>query len=483
MTRDDINVLDSDDWIRMPWPSSEKSKSRRKMKCRRLSFKNISSFWNKFRLKRLKKKLDKKTDKLVEMEFSNAQLTPGIGRSSTERKVLRKTKAIARLEAKISFLETGKYHNEDFVDSRAIKLKNIMMSNLEHNRNSAYGLNEIGKQQILGQETNSSKNIDDAGAEIGAKVQKIMANKQAQTQNATQQVPNNQMPKPPVSNPTPQQPNVVTANGQEEVSSDSVAQAIKEEMDKVKIEGNNPTITKVNPFVNEDGTYSLKREDIDEEFRINKFDRSQLSTEIKDLPLEQISQPSVDPFNPVIKRETPEVIGPRKEITAIIPREKPIFPEIVMPRIKIVEEQNAGLSETDSDGRTLPVVVPERTTQEETVATNAEETATENDSLDNISALMDRVVMLRREKAKIEAQATKATEKAATVDEQYRQTKQKLADFADLLEKDCSSSYATVNAVNEGTAAKQAQIDAMIEIMAADSSENFTEAKASGRGR
>lgn len=489
MSRDDIQMLEGNyDWIKMPFLSSEKKKSRRKMKCRSLSFKNISSLWKKFRLNRLKKKLDTKTNNLVEMEFSNAQLTPGIGRSFTEKRVLRKTKAIARLEAKIKFLETGKYQNEDFIDSRAIKLKNIMMSNLEHNRDSAYGLSETGINQIYGNETDSSKTIDEEGAKIGAKVQQIMANKQTQNQNATQGVPVNPVPIRTNSNTTPQPANVVTNNGQE-VSNESVAQAIKEEMDKIKVADNTTSATRVNPFVNEDGTYHLKREDIDEEFRINKFDRSQLPTEIKDLPLEPISEPAVEPFNPVIKRETPEVIGPRREITAIVPRSEPIkFPEIVMPKIKIIKENSQQeleeqISETDLGGRNLPVVVPERTTSEEIEADNIKETVIIDEKADNVSALMDRIAVLRREKEKIDAQVTEASAIAATVDEQYRQTRQKLADFADSLEQDCNDSYETVTAVNKDTAAKQAQIDAMIEIMAAGSSEELDETKGNRRGK
>ena len=42
----------------------------------------------------------------------------------------------------------------------------------------------------------------------------------------------------------------------------------------MKVKKNGTSIAKINKFINDDGTYSLKREDMDEAFRITKIDEN-----------------------------------------------------------------------------------------------------------------------------------------------------------------------------------------------------------------
>ena len=97
MVREDIELVDKE-YFRIPLirPS-------RKIKFKGISFKNILSRWNNFRINILKNRLAAKKENLVEMEFSGDQLTPGKKRDRLENKISRKTQAIARLDSKIHF--------------------------------------------------------------------------------------------------------------------------------------------------------------------------------------------------------------------------------------------------------------------------------------------------------------------------------------------------------------------------------------------
>ena len=71
MVRSDIELLDRD-YFRIPLV-----KPSRKIKFKGISFKNILSRWNSFRLDQLKKKIASKKEKLVEMEFHGEDIVPG----------------------------------------------------------------------------------------------------------------------------------------------------------------------------------------------------------------------------------------------------------------------------------------------------------------------------------------------------------------------------------------------------------------------
>ena len=182
MVRSDIEMLDRD-YFRIPLVRPS-----RKIKFKGISFKNILSRWNSFRANQLKKKIAAKKEKLVEMEFEGSDIVPGKKRDKVEKKVLRKTQAIAKLESKLSFLETGKYHSKEFVGSRAIKLKDLMMKNLEYNRASLYSVTEQAAEEIITGKTVDSV-IDEEAAKIGARVREILAEKEAARKKAAPMCP------------------------------------------------------------------------------------------------------------------------------------------------------------------------------------------------------------------------------------------------------------------------------------------------------
>lgn len=455
MVREDIELVDKE-YFRIPLirPS-------RKIKFKGISFKNILSRWNNFRINILKNRLAAKKENLVEMEFSGDQLTPGKKRDRLENKISRKTQAIARLESKINFLVNGEYYSEEFEDSRAIKLKSLMMKNLVYNRDSLYCVNEKAAEEIMSENSYSAV-IDDTSEKIGARVREILAEKEAARKAAIEKT-------------APSTSETVAAAIDEEVdkiniipvvSNDEVAAAIDTEMNKIKVEEPKTSVSSVNKFINEDGTYRLKREDIDEDFRITRFDRSKLQTN-ETIPNEVIEEPNIPPFNTTAEmRKKPDVEAPRKAITAIIEPPKREFPKIILPTIKEnVEEKQTG-EEVD---RVVPVVVPERNNEVvRPVVKNTEESAevhADEREYGDLGALMARVSILRAEKRTIDGKTAEAERKASSVNEAYREMMRRLSEYADSLEADCNASYREMSEVEKDSATKEAQINAMIQMM------------------
>lgn len=455
MVREDIELVDKE-YFRIPLirPS-------RKIKFKGISFKNILSRWNNFRINILKNRLAAKKENLVEMEFSGDQLTPGKKRDRLENKISRKTQAIARLESKINFLVNGEYYSEEFEDSRAIKLKSLMMKNLVYNRDSLYCVNEKAAEEIMSENSYSAV-IDDTSEKIGARVREILAEKEAARKAAIEKI-------------APSTSETVGAAIDEEVdkiniipvvSNDEVAAAIDTEMNKIKVEEPKTSVSSVNKFINEDGTYRLKREDIDEDFRITRFDRSKLQTN-ETIPNEVIEEPNIPPFNTTAEmRKKPDVEAPRKAITAIIEPPKREFPKIILPTIKEnVEEKQTG-EEVD---RVVPVVVPERNNEVvRPVVKNTEESAevhADEREYGDLGALMARVSILRAEKRTIDGKTAEAERKASSVNEAYREMMRRLSEYADSLEADCNASYREMSEVEKDSATKEAQINAMIQMM------------------
>lgn len=455
MVREDIELVDKE-YFRIPLirPS-------RKIKFKGISFKNILSRWNNFRINILKNRLAAKKENLVEMEFSGDQLTPGKKRDRLENKISRKTQAIARLESKINFLVNGEYYSEEFEDSRAIKLKSLMMKNLVYNRDSLYCVNEKAAEEIMSENSYSAV-IDDTSEKIGARVREILAEKEAARKAAIEKT-------------APSTSETVGAAIDEEadkiniipvVSNDEVAAAIDTEMNKIKVEEPKTSVSSVNKFINEDGTYRLKREDIDDDFRITRFDRSKLQTN-ETIPNEVIEEPNIPPFNTTAEmRKKPDVEAPRKAITAIIEPPKREFPKIILPTIKEnVEEKQTG-EEVD---RVVPVVVPERNNEVvRPVVKNTEESAevhADEREYGDLGALMARVSILRAEKRTIDGKTAEAERKASSVNEAYREMMRRLSEYADSLEADCNASYREMSEVEKDSATKEAQINAMIQMM------------------
>lgn len=509
----------------------------RKIKFKGISFTNISKRWNNFRLNRLKSKLIAEKEKLVNMEFTNDQLTKG--RETTEQKIMKKTTAIAKLESKIQFLETGNYSTEEFVNSRAIKLKKTMMSNLVYNRDSLYGLTDEAANEIVnGLSTSESEktvvtstpeaDIKEQQEKLAQEVQKIMAEQEAVQEiqveekaeevaaveeTATETIPEEvSMPVvdevPVVENGVEETPKVEipvesvnktevydaineamsTISVEEPIQREEINNAIDEEMDKIKVSSNESAPAKVNKFINEDGTYRLRREDIPEEFRITRIDRDEMP-QTAELPEEEVYIP---PFGENIVRETPDIEIPRKAITPIPETKKYIIEPIQFPKVNInfeaqdeqpvaeepVEiESSESYEETDYTETTYEQPVEETTeVYEEPVEEQSEvyeyeqaveeETDNREIAFDNdVEAMMSRANMLRQDLANISDQIAAAEQDSESISAEYADAYGKFSEYIAELQSQRDSlekKKADIVSVNND---RRAQVDAIMAMM------------------
>lgn len=315
----------------------KKSSKVRKIKFKSLSFLNISKVWNNFRLKRANARLERAKEKVVNMEFGMGSFDRRTGdeASRAETKILKKATAVARLEAKINFLQFGTEVTDDFVSSRAIKIKENMMNNMRYNADAAYSIPDDKKESIFAVEEPTTedviaaakKGVDDAlnrimkkkpvapapettsqeeettpvikaptKEEIRKTVDEMFAEEQKRREQATEVTTEavvaeevepefNEVDTTPVIerkevaetiNSELDQIDVVPA-----VKKDDVADTIQEELSKIVVTKNQSN--KVNPYINEDGTYRMRREDIDEDFRVTRVTMSDREKRIEDM--------------------------------------------------------------------------------------------------------------------------------------------------------------------------------------------------------
>lgn len=497
----------------------------RKIKFKGISFTNISKRWNNFRLNRLKSKLIADKEKLVSMEFTNDQLTKG--RETTEQKIMRKTTAIAKLESKIQFLETGNYSTEEFVNSRAIKLKKTMMSNLVYNRDSLYGLTDEAANEIVNGPiapkpekpvvtSTPEEDIKAQQEKLAQEVQKIMAEQEAVQESPVAETPVAETPvveneKPvesettnvpveipmPVVEETPVAENVVVEppkveipvesvnktevydaineamsaiNVDEPVQREEIYNAIDEEMEKIKVSSNESTPAKVNKFINEDGTYRLRREDIPEEFRITRIDRDEMP-QTAELPEEEVYIP---PFGENIVRETPDIEIPRKAITPIPETKKYIIEPIEFPKVNInlevqedqsaVEEEPVEIEATESYEETTY----DDNTYEQLVKPADEEESTESRDIvfdSDIEAMMSRANMLRQDLANISDQIAAAEQDSASISADYADAYGKFSAYVAGLQSQRDSLERKKEDIVNINNDRRAQVDAIIAMM------------------
>ncbi len=498
------------------------SASARKIKLKKLSFENISRKWKEFRLKRLKRSLENAKTKLTEMEFDGDKLKPGKSRERVERKVLRKTRAIANLESKINFLEKGSYLEESFVDSRAIKLKNVMMSNLVYNTNSRYSIPEDIAAQIKtdSSETSAIDNvIDETTKQIGATVREIMAEKKgnngssATTSSMTRPVqtpptepvisrtaiseaisegladksdvqsvnPNDikeaidgEMTKIDVQ-PSINVADVKSAIGKEmdnitvepNLSTDDVASTIDEAMDRVKISQNESSPAKVNKFINDDGTYRLRREDIDEDFRITNFDRSKI---------EEPSDLVITPFESAPEREMPNVGEPRKAVQQFAPIAAFKLPDVILPTAKSAEEM--AINERIGSDRQPVEVVPEREAQSFTPSDKPE--MSDSGATASLDGLLAKYKILSNELGESQRRKTEEDRRAAELAQKRIKAVEELRDRTSELEAACN---ANIQAADKVATANDAQEREIEQIMAALSAPVAVSSEIKGTGR
>ena len=415
----------------------KKSSKVRKIKFKSVSFQNISRVWNNFRLKQLDKKLERAKEKTLNMEFGMGSFDRKTGEemSKAESMILRKTTAIAKLEAKINFLQFGTEVTDDFVSSRAIKIKDNMMKNMRYNANAAYSIPDDKKAEIFAVEEPTTedviaaakKGVDDAlnrimkkkpvtptkettsqeaetapvikaptKEEIRKTVDEMFAEEQKRREQATEASTETVVEQEEVreevkkgldevkATPTVEKKEVAetidTELGKIEVvptvKKDDVADTIQDELSKIVVTKNQSN--KVNPYINEDGTYRMKKEDIDDDFRVTRVAMSDREKRIEDMRNQHLTVQTAFVRSMQLIKENLDKQAEEEKKQAAAKEEKPVIP-------------------AEPVAREMPEVAPVRTPVEEVKAlTAAVDKATTKDDL---ASIMESVTRLQKEQA------------------------------------------------------------------------------------
>lgn len=479
MIFDRIELKDND------YGTVKKSSKVRKIKFKSISFQNISRVWNNFRLKYYNNKLEKVKEKTANMEFGMGSFDRRTGEetSRAESRILRKTTAIAKLEAKINFLQFGTEVTDDFISSRAIKIKDNMMKNMRYNADAAYSIPDDKKESIFAVEEPTTedviaaakKGVDDALSRIMKKkpvapapettsqeeettpvikaptkeeirktVDEMFAEEQKRREQATEATTEAVVTEEV--EPEYKEVDVTPTVGKKEVAEtinseldqidvvpavkkDDVADTIQEELSKINVTKNQSN--KVNPYINEDGTYRMRREDIDEDFRVTRVAMSDKEKRIEDIRKANLTvQSAFIRSMQIIKENLDKQAEEKKE--AEVKEVQPATPAV----------------------REMPEVAPVRTPAQEVKAlTAAVDQATTKDDL---ASIMESVARLQREQAEAKSrEAEIAANEEALKAEKSKAVEELLAYQASL--------QADVQTRTQGLSEREAHNNAMAE--------------------
>lgn len=361
MTENDkIEYKDIEDLLKNPIIYDKRP---RKIKFMQSSFIRIKALYNRFfknfRINHVINKLEKNKDKLASIEIPASDFQAEVGEISRgEQKITKLSNKIANLEAKLHFLTRGIKPAKEAVESRAIKLKNHMMKNFVYSSNSIYSVNpDIEKEIFEGNdnssvieeesvvpENNDATNLD--RNEIKSVIDKTFEQEESNENNLNIDK-NNEI------------------NENEDIP------------ESIKVSRNGSAKAKTN--LNPDGTYHLKREEIDEELRITRVDSKDLGyLKGEETAESQIyGEGDVSPLEPVEIKGGFEVKIPEKVDSSefngisgegnVLPIEEKSYSEgitnhnITLP--KKIEKGN----------RVVPLIVPPRDSEESISKTSEED--------------------------------------------------------------------------------------------------------------
>ncbi len=406
----------------------------RKIKFKQVSFTNISNRFTEFRSNLAKKEFTLDNKGLVSMEFQSDQLVPENSHTIVEEKVLKSTMAIANLESRIKFLEISNYVTEEFIDSRAIKLKDTMMKNLGYNIEALYGTDTEVKDTVMGTQglitpENFAVSTDDIVGESDAEEQAVGID-QEETE------------KP--------------------IDADELALAINEELEKIKVSQNESTPAKVQKFTKEDETAPFKGESIADDYRVTGINRDAFE-QMFSQQAEQTEIPEITPFENVT-RNAPSMNSPRKSITPLDEVKKYEFPPISLPKVK--DSFYNEISGEETIERETIAIAPERN------AINLENKKTQGENLANpelsedVQAYFNKVTVLTKDLGKIQTEYANEADDAQETTARYNETINQFAGYANELETKCNETYQALQQMRRDKNKQEEQISMMISLMA-----------------
>ena len=171
MMREGIDFLDGN------YELVREDKKARQIRTKSSSFASIKKNFTEFRIKLLNKKLEREKEKALTDAYSD-KITV-----KDEEKMMKRAAGIARLEEKIKILSKEDVPS-DYVDKRAIKIKNAMMENISYTAANVYSVGleneaEVFANTDLEREKVADEVVSEVQTEIAEDVRKIMEEESA----------------------------------------------------------------------------------------------------------------------------------------------------------------------------------------------------------------------------------------------------------------------------------------------------------------
>ena len=316
-----MNNMDSFEFKDFEDESVKQEKEARKIKFKNISFTNIGKKFDQFRIDKLEKKLVKAKEKILDTQLFNSDMKNDA--KAAEGILLYRSKAVAKLEAELTFLETGKYVTVKMVESRAIKLKDLMMKNLEKNVYGMFAVPEDKKQNIF--ETQPQNVESETEKTIKEEAEKL----------------NNK---------------INAAQNQENEASEETENTAEDNFENITVEEAKETVDK--SFEDESENIST----VDVENVVNQ-DLSQAEDEAENT---YVNEPSgVSPIENIKVKDVPEIPAATVNAEALKGINDDIFgrnnaqeSEEKTEDSEVTEENEE--DKTSSEERVVPIVVPER---------------------------------------------------------------------------------------------------------------------------
>jgi len=145
---------------------SKRHAAERKIKFKNVSFLNFTNRFKNFLQKRLEKKLEKATNDAMNSKFNKFEMETTIdGKTIADRIMKSRTEKVAKIEEKLIILGRGKIEKRNYINTRAIKLKEEMMKYVRKTGRDIYSIPEEIKENMLNgtekKEINDTKRVID----------------------------------------------------------------------------------------------------------------------------------------------------------------------------------------------------------------------------------------------------------------------------------------------------------------------------------
>ncbi len=493
-------------------------KNLRSIRLKEDSFLSIYMEWYKFKTRDMKltfdqfvkcikidnaiNKLEKAKDEFKNLAFTPREVKSDVGQVSVaEKKVMKKATAIARLEEKVSILLDIPVSPE-FVNNRAIKLKDNMMRNARFNSHNVYAVLEEEKNAIFDYQntyltpkgnneiTYRAAGIDEASIANTAmneadriildetqntakSVQEIM-NESANIRDDIIVVPDRDEVKKAVDDEFSRQEEQYAQADAYEVESvpiqmsreeaeekmdmdrDKVKLAVSEAMNGVDISCNGAASAKIERYADldenvekvdnsfADGTYRLTREQIDEDFRKTPIEPRPNVSKIEEIktkiPKIDISQVFGEVRdNKPLEKEVPVISSEEVEKT-------------VEPTVVDVDNEDDSTDQIhfDYDDESISALT---------------EAVDKAGSMDEIQALLARVKQLKEKQNESKIRAMEAKEKAAESEAMKNEAKARLKAYESALEEDLGYNERSAAQDMEKAKNNEALVEAMLSMI------------------